>query len=413
MRLGFFASSLLAGLALAVTGCSVGGAPEGVVATCDQQLDLPPGVATDILFVIDDSLSMSEEQEKVAAELENFVSALRDGPIPHDFQVGVVTTGVSVNAGTCGGEPSYRRLEDEAGRLQPVEDGGPRFLSWDDPGFLPKFQALVRQGVQGSGQEMGLEAMRLALSKPLTEGENSGFLRPGARLLVVIVSDEDDCSDPTGTALALSTPCDAQSCSSDDQCGGEGNYCLPTYRSNATSCQPNACETTAGRAKLEPVDRYVEFLRGLDDGRGFGRKRDVFLAVIGAVSDDDSHAPERCSSGNDQASGIAVRYKDAVDAMGDHGYVDSICAGEYGSSLRAIAELVTAEQTIDLAAPPADERLLRVEIERANGDKLVCTPGDGFRYEPPAGELPARVVLEDRCHLQLGDRVDVRLWCAA
>jgi hypothetical protein len=43
--------------------------------------------------------------------------------------------------------------------------------------------------------EKGLEASFVALSEPLVSDANSGFLRPGAMLVLIYVSDENDCSD--------------------------------------------------------------------------------------------------------------------------------------------------------------------------------------------------------------------------
>lgn len=413
-------SLLPAALLLAlISGCSVGGAPEGVIDQCSSEVSLPPGVATDILFVIDNSESMQEEQAKVMAELETFVSVLLEGPVTNDFQVGVVTTAVTSHVQYCLSEdpPELRRHEAESGKLQPGKDekgqptDGPRILRWDDPDFLPSFRSLVSQGIKGSGQEMGLEAMRLAISKPLSNGGNKGFLRPGARLLVVIVSDEDDCSDPSGSALVLGPPCETIACETDDECGAEGLYCL-LDRSAARSCQPNACETAEGRAKLEPVERYVDFLRGLDDGTGKGRKRETFLAVIGAVGEDDERSPERCASNSDEAQGVAVRYREAVEAMGEAGYIDSICSPSYGTALREIARLVNAPHVLELAQNPLDGRLVQVEITRESGERKRCRVDDGFRFEEATPTSKARIVLDDECRLRHGDRVQIELICA-
>ncbi|HWV39450.1 MAG TPA: hypothetical protein VN033_13355 [Vulgatibacter sp.] len=407
-------------LAAVLGGCGIGAAPDGVIESCESSLSLPPGVSTDILFVIDDSESMTEEQDKVVAELETFVSVLLEGPVANDFQVGVVSTSVSrhVRACTDEGPPQLTHYPDASGRLQsgkdakgrPVDPDGPRILRWDDPDFLPSFRTLVRQGIRGSGQEMGLEAMRRALSAPLSSGPNAGFLRPGSRLLVVIVSDEDDCSDPSGTALTLQPPCEDVPCASDAACGAEGSYCLGA--DGDRHCQPNACETAAGRAALEPVEAYVDFLLGLDDGTGQGRGRETFLAVIGAFGLEAPHPPERCAHGGDEAQGIAVRYREAVDLMGDRGYADSICGASYGTALREIARLAGAPHVLDLARPPADPRLLRIEITREGGETLRCRVGDGFRYEAPASGQPARVVLDDRCRLRHGDHVELKTLCA-
>lgn len=68
------------------------------------------------------------------------------------------------------------------------------------------FQEMVAQGITGSGLEMGLEAVRLALSPPLLSFDadgaplpdggapNDGFLREEANLSILIVSDEEDSS---------------------------------------------------------------------------------------------------------------------------------------------------------------------------------------------------------------------------
>ncbi|AKU90230.1 putative lipoprotein [Vulgatibacter incomptus] len=400
-----------------------GGTPDGVIDSCKSGLELPPGVSTDILFVIDNSGSMASKQARVMAELESFVSALVEGPVANDFQVGVVTTGVTMHAALCDPEqaPYLYRYEKESGRLQPAKDErgaaieGPRVLAWNDPDFVENFRGLIAQGTKGSGQEMGLEAMRLALSEPLVSatgpGGNAGILRPGSRLLVVIVSDEDDCSDPTGKALVLRPPCPPDLvCSSDAQCE-EGAYCLAD--GDHRICMPNACDTAEGRARLEPVERYVDFLRGLDDGTGKGRKRETFLAVIGSVALEAPHDPERCMAGSpDEPEGVAVRYREAVRLMGESGYVDSICNESYGTALRQIAGMVSAPHVLELPQAPLDGRLLQVDVRRTSGETQRCRVGDGFSYEPATATSRARVTLEGACRLQHGDQIELRLICA-
>lgn len=423
--------SILSALALALAAACEGGAPSGVVDSCKGSLGLPPTVATDILFVIDNSGSMEEEQEKVAAQLSTFVETLASSPVENDFQVGVVTTGISVNAESClSGERRLIEYPDESGRLQlgkdadgnVASDSTRRILGFDDPDLIDQFALLVHQGTTGSGQEMGLEAMRLALSEPLilqqpdagTPG-NAGFLRPGARLLVVIVSDEDDCSDPEKTTLTLVTSdaqCRGSACMSDSECDGAGQYCLPNDDDPTTrSCEENACETPEGRAKLEPVETYVDFLNNLDDGTGTGRRRDVSLAVIGAV--DTSGKPERCSSDTDEAQGVGERYAKAVELMGDHGFIDSICRDDYAETLEKIAKLVNAPQVIELPASPPDGRLIVVTLRRDGQAPISCRVDDGFQFEPAVGDAPARLVMEDQCRLRSNDTLEVAFVCAS
>jgi hypothetical protein len=72
------------------------------------------------------------------------------------------------------------------------------------------FAEIVAQGISGSGIEMGLEAVRLAVSAPLLSaagdgtGANDGFIRPEANFSVLIVSDEEDSSPlPVNDYLSL------------------------------------------------------------------------------------------------------------------------------------------------------------------------------------------------------------------
>jgi hypothetical protein len=409
-------------VALRAAGC---GAPDGVVDDCTRSLSLPAAVSTDILFVIDDSGSMQEEQEKVVARLGQFVADLSSAEVTHDFQLAAVTTSVLQVSRTCGDPtPFLVEYPSASGRLQFGKDsrGGVhpdsdrKILSSADPDLADQAARLLSQGTSGSGQEMALEAMRRALSPPLLETPvdatppgNAGFLRPGARLLVVIVSDEDDCSDPTGEAVVVEPAC-GHACETDATCGGEGHYCVPA--GSGRRCVTNTCETPEGRAALEPVETYVSFLRTLDDGTGRGRAREVFVAAIAPVSADGRHVPERCTSATDEAYGAGVRYRALVDALGERGFLASICEDDYGAALSGIAALVTAPQTLELEDAPPDGRLLLVTVLRASGEEISCRQGDGFSFEPATSAAPARVTLEGRCRLAHGDRVRVDLACA-
>ncbi|HEY3448812.1 MAG TPA: vWA domain-containing protein [Myxococcales bacterium] len=409
-------------------------APDGVVDDCQSELALPPSVSTDILFVIDNSGSMQEEQQKVVDELHTFVEQLVTAPVHNDFQIGVVTTGISQNSALCGATTPASCVEFpfESGRLQRgknlqgkiLDTASKKILEAEDPDLLPEAQVLLGQGTAGPGQEMGLEAARRAVSEPLLSfpldgnpAGNKGFLRPGARLLVVIVSDEDDCSDPASCAdsasrLFITSACPG-GCTQDSDCGGEGEYCLlvdPRDPGRGRSCSLNACETTAGRMRLEPVESYVSFFNQLDDGTGSGRKREVFLAVIGAV--DAQGVPSRCQAGGSEAYGVAVRYKAAVAQMPGRGLVETICKDSYAEALTRIAALVNAPQTVELARPPPDPRLLFFDVTDAAGVTKTCRVNEGFDYEPPSGSAPARATFKGPCRLSAGDKLELRLVCA-
>ncbi len=174
---------LIIGLLLAVasncTGCFGCASPVengtgNLPSTCQTQAPLIEPQKLDILFVIDNSNSMIEEQTGVARELSAFVDAIRKaGGVRQDFHVGVVTTTVYQHT-LVNGVDWWREYPDQAGLLRAVPDqladGGfnydttnERVLLGDDPEIAPKFSKLVQQGIQGSGQETPFEAVRLAL----------------------------------------------------------------------------------------------------------------------------------------------------------------------------------------------------------------------------------------------------------
>lgn len=124
-------------------------------------------ISTDVLFVVDDSASMEEEQDRLASNFGAFVEVLAASYA--DWQVGVVTTDVEA---------------DGAGALR----GG--ILTADTPDLDNAFRAAVVAGTDGSRDEQGLAAAALAADP----ARNPGFLRVGAAFNVVFVSDEDDHS---------------------------------------------------------------------------------------------------------------------------------------------------------------------------------------------------------------------------
>lgn len=76
-------------------------------------------------------------------------------------------------------------------------------LTPDLPDAAELFSEMVAVGTSGAGWELGLEAARLALSEPLADTDNAGFLREEASLAVIFLSDEDDYSpEPAADYLA-------------------------------------------------------------------------------------------------------------------------------------------------------------------------------------------------------------------
>ena len=183
------------------------------------------GQEVDILFIIDDSGSMCEEQDRLAAGFDYFI---RNAKVwNNDYHIGVISTNVVA-------EPVVGKLnEGDRNRV-------PRYLT-PQHGTKQKFAEFTKLGCDGGPycggfsdactdtQEAGLQAAMVALSAPLTTdtgvpcnsdadckgnpnicpepnacpyycldgtcgGWNKGFLRDNAQLEIVVLSDEEDQS---------------------------------------------------------------------------------------------------------------------------------------------------------------------------------------------------------------------------
>ena len=148
----------------------------------------------DIVFVVDDSGSMGEEQANLAANFPKFVSVLDQTRAgngnPIDYRVAVTTTGRSYKLLGPFGIPDDVKGDDGAFRNN---CGGPK--RWLDKSEASQsFACRAQVGTGGPSEEMPLESMRLALTDRVADGTNTGFVRDDALLAVVFLTDEDECS---------------------------------------------------------------------------------------------------------------------------------------------------------------------------------------------------------------------------
>jgi hypothetical protein len=200
--------ALIAGLNLSPLYVSVTGLPApylvpliGESSTRSDQVDRftqQDASKVDVLFVVDNTASMIEEQPKLVQGIPSFTgTALSKGV---DLHVAVTTTGIDPANATCPGGA----LGGEAGRLFPADNTNQRLLTNATANLAGELQQNVQVGLCAYVEE-GLEAMRRALSDPLVSSAddlrtalpgdgNLGFLRDEAALAVVFVGDEDDNS---------------------------------------------------------------------------------------------------------------------------------------------------------------------------------------------------------------------------
>lgn len=280
-----------------------------------EELPVGPMGKVDILWVIDNSGSMCEEQAQIRAQAEAFVGELVAAGL--DFQLAVVTTDM-VDPSQSGRFQNQAQASDvsltctiEIDISQCDVDEPPSLIlrssdylrdgEVDSASLSRDFGCSATVGTDGDGFEAGLEAMRSALGDELSEGFNAGFLRDDAVLAVVFVSDENDCSD--GGVL--------------DKTTGE------------------ICEWE--RDRLIPTSEYVDFLLGLKGG-------DASRIVVGGIiaPDDgvrydfgETVVPSCFSDvGGDAFAGY--RYAEVSDAF-EQGALDNICAPPYDNFLSELS----------------------------------------------------------------------------
>jgi hypothetical protein len=274
----------------------------------------------DLLFVVDNSGSMQEEQEKLAAALPTLVETLLDGRLPDsaeslDFvparslHIAVVSTDMgsdgAFGAGGCEGlgddglfQPAQLdpdRLDDPQCQLEPF--AGDSYLAYDiDAGSseydaVQEVQCMAPLGTAGCGFEQPLEAMWKALAPSSDSsfvsgsghgegGEHTGFLRDDAVLAIVHLSDEDDCSiTKAGRALFDPASSDARFTFEGEPAELKGKVEGVQFRCAHEATEPDSAEL------LSDVERFVQGLISLKKER---EDKIVMLSIVGIPAEAES-----------------------------------------------------------------------------------------------------------------------------
>jgi len=178
----------LIGSMLLLGSCDKGGSNFSVLSSSAQYQQASTYVPRklDVLFVVDNSGSMSSSQAALATNFPSFIDFFKTKG--YDFRIAVTTTDayygdqfVAVPCSLCNvGQTEFR-----SGVLPAVY-----IINKDTPDLENVFSANVNVGTAGSGDERAFSSFKAALNSSL----NTGFHRSDAFLSVVIVSDEEDFS---------------------------------------------------------------------------------------------------------------------------------------------------------------------------------------------------------------------------
>jgi hypothetical protein len=344
----------------------------------------------DLLFMVDNSLSMAPLQARLVTDFPQMMQTLRNlpGGLP-DMHIGVVSS--DMGAGPFVDIPNCRPGGD-GGRLQAAPRGsctatalhgnfiatGANETARNYDGTLEDtFSCIALLGSDGCGFEHQLESVAAALgARGAPPPENDGFLRSDALLGIVLVTNEDDCSAPP----------DAQLFDPASQQLGDPYGPLASYRCNElghlcggqapprTTADPGTPVTLTDchsneDGPLYRVRDYVAMLKAL--------KPDPRQVLVAAVTGPDTPyvvdwvttpaappelGPEvqpSCASGSDVAD-PAVRLADFTSAFGANGLRSSVCGdlsvalvGIGGALTSALGPRCLQSAVVAPGAPPA------------------------------------------------------------
>lgn len=308
------------------------------------QVSLDSRRKVDILFVIDDSGSMGEEQGALAANFSVLVEQLESLEVGADYRIGITTTdngnpwcgNTGPEAGTlrlssCRSRPSEFIFdgattidafddtcavvcpEDWANiEIQPTSIAGEEELEarpWlemvDGHTNLPEgismaeaFRCFGPQGIDGCGFEQPLESMLKSLRRSQTKGDGAfGFVRANAILAVVHLTDEEDCSYntdwetiflPEGNRVFWSDPAAASPTSA--VCWNAGVSCA------GSDCRPvnfdvEGMEVSDADAEeqavLRPLSRYTSDIQQIEaEKQKITPQQEVLVAIFGGFNAD-------------------------------------------------------------------------------------------------------------------------------
>lgn len=368
--------------------------PEG---QADKFYAVNPIRDLDLLFMIDNSGSMKEEQDKLRTNFQTLINTLRaiPGGLPN-VHIGIISSDVGAGNISIPGNPACNRAGGDRGEFRVKANCG---LNADanfiislnndtmknfDGKLEDVFACMAELGIQGCGFEHQLQSIRVALAENATP-KNAGFLRPDAFLAIVMITDEDDCSGPPVSDLYTDQSFDGQAGSL--RCNIVGHVCngSPPPGMEFSTPLKDCAAAPKGGNRLIPVEEISNFVLGLK--KNFP-ERIIVSAITGlpAQADgtpyqffkSDQTTPKGlldiapvCSAGNAGTAAPSLRISEFVKSFGANGTLDSICNDDFSPALKRIGELIAAR----LDPGCISEKLIDTDLKTA-GLQAECSVVD-------------------------------------
>lgn len=389
----------------------------------------------DLLFVVDDSISMEAEQGLLRQQFPRMVELLTTGQRPNgetfepikDLHIGVVSTNLgaptSVPIKGCA-VPG----DDGLLLVDPNRDGSPDlecpalslpqpFIAYkrgDDPHEVARaFACMATLGTSGCGFEQPLEAMLKAVmpapgsvaievpdvlfhgAGPTLEpghggGENAGFIRgldgsEDSIIAVVVVTDEEDCSARDQSFFTADGKTSNVVCTRAAEDGSL--YGIERYVMGLRALRPSHPERVIFAAIVGLPDQQRDARDRVDFESG--RQRDDYYAgLLGSLSPEIVEKTDGtgvlsvqpiCDNGEFGDAAPAPRIVQVAQAFGENGLVHSICTRDFRPALDSVVERI-ADNLPDVC-------LTFPLVPNASGRVEACSVKWELPSSPKPGEL--------------------------
>jgi len=332
----------------------------------------------DMLFVIDDSPEVRLPQDNLIRNFPSFLTRLMDPPGLPDLHIAVISTDMGAGDGSIascdatGGKNGVFQHTARGTCMSTGLDPGATYIA--DNGLVRNytgnladvFTCIAALGEQGCGFEHQFAATLRALGAdgrpaPL---ENQGFLREDAYLVIIMLTNEDDCSAPASTFYDTTTNANLASPLGPAQnfrCNEFGHLCNgvkpPRLAPNGSvddAVTLDGCVSAESAGMLIPVGDVVAALRTV---KPFPDQQIVVAAIAGPpapytvhwhapyVGTDTGpwpHMTHSCNGTDGSFADPSVRIAQWAGSYGDNGIFLSICDTNWAPSLDRIAALLSS-----------------------------------------------------------------------
>jgi hypothetical protein len=430
------------------------GGTGGTTASTTIEVLSSPDRAVDILFMVDNSPSMDPKQAALAQNFPRLIQALQTLPGGlSDVHIGVISSDMGAGSegigGNCdvplgdrgllwGNDPTPGARATVAGApnngcglylgarwIEDVQNatGVGRLRNYTG-NLTDVFSCLARAvGVNGCGYEHQLQSIRVALNPQAGVNDaNNGFLRPKAKLAIILVTDEDDCSanpnDTDNDSMFLQRP-PGQTASL--KCAARGHVCngkpIPNYdpvngytgtgfSTSLANCAPKEPRDPAylpligvqemvdwvNRVKARPTEQIL--VSGIF---GWPANNDPSTVLYQIGKDATSLPPPQntywdympiCSvptqmaaDGNIYKAYGGLRLKKFIDGFGANGQTFSICNSDFSNAMTQVGDVIAQTMTTGCFPYPladTDPTTPDIQPECQVVDKISCdNPGTG------------------------------------